>query len=381
MNMRRCLSFVLLVFVCLFALFSHLPTVYASDEETYISTFFGKEVPLKNDTGISLLSDSYGSDVDGYAAFVFYLTDDGNYVQCYDGDSIDVDNSYNVDDNGYLTYLFRISLPETISKGTVFDLTFSASKTQGQIAFIDIYAADADNNYTYNLNFGDMYKNNEGANKIYFSFKDVCCSGSSIGEIYLKLQYQNSTVNHQSTFSTRLLSIDISEVSQNGLLNSIIDIIKNIWTGITDLPQNIANSIKGFFENVVNAVVNLGNTLLEGIKNLFVPSEDDITTMKEKWDTLLSERFGALYQVTQLIHDYALAFKNQNKSTITFPSVTIPLAGSNFTFGGWEVQIVPDGFSAIFTVLKTITSILATCLFVNSLRNRFEKILGGADDV
>lgn len=155
-------------------------------------------------------------------------------------------------------------------------------------------------------------------------------------------------------------SVSLSKVDQTpGLLKNIVDVVKNIWTGITELPSKI----------------------IDGIKNLFIPSEEDITNMKDKWDTLLSDRFGALYQVVDLISDYAAAFKEQSKNTITFPSISIPLAGATFEFGGWEVQVIPDGFDTLINALKLIISIVCTFLFINGLKNRFDKILGGADDI
>ena len=197
----------------------------------------------------------------------------------------------------------------------------------------------------------------------------------------------SSYFNNSSYTVTRYYGFDNSEFSfktedkTTGLLSGIIELIRSIITGITELPTKIKNALSSLFDLVVNAITNLGNFIIDGIKNLFIPSEEDITNMKDKWDALLSDRFGALYQVGTLISDYAAAFTEQSKGTITFPSVTIPLAGAEFTFGGWEVQVVPDGFGVVFDTLKLITSILATLLFANGLKKRFDKLLGGADDI
>ena len=184
-----------------------------------------------------------------------------------------------------------------------------------------------------------------------------------------------------------------------GLLANIIALVNNIKDGIVDLPGKIASSIKAFFDNVVNAVtnvmnavtsigdliknaiVNLGNFLLDGIKGLFVPSEEDITEMKDRWTDLLRDRFGALYQTVELIDSYGKSFQAQEKNSITMPSIDLSLAGAVFTFGGWEVQVVPDGFDVLFNALKLIISIVCTIWFVNGLKNRFEKLVGGADNI
>ena len=158
------------------------------------------------------------------------------------------------------------------------------------------------------------------------------------------------------------LELYLSEAT-TGLLVSIKEIVTNIKDGITELPSKIWSFIS------------------DGLKALFVPSEEDMTAIKDDWDTLLSDRFGGLYQTVQLIDDFADTFNNPDaQSTITLPVTTVNLAGTDFSFGGYDVQIVPTGFEFLITAIKTIISIVATCLFVNGLRNRFERIVGGEDD-
>lgn len=331
---------------------------------------------------------TFSIDIDGYSCDISYRDMNGDWQSC-SGETLDLTDLEVYDDGDSLYLQYYIRLPEIIERGNIVDLDLNINHSSGNLIISDYSHARDFNQVQIPITFTASETSSTLTNSRY-TISDLTSSSGSIKYLFFRFRFYPS--DNSTSFTTSFKSININEVSEKTLLSSIVDWIKKIISGITELPSKIANSLKNFFENVVNAVTNignliknsivdLGNTLLDGIKNLFIPSEKDITVMKEKWDTLLSERFGALYQVTQLIHDYAVAFKEQNKSTITFPNVTIPLAGSDFTFGGWEVQIVPDGFNAIFTVLKTITSILATCLFVNSLRNRFEKILGGADDV
>lgn len=326
-------------------------------------------------------------DVTGYSCDLYYRDMDGaqHFLTGYELDLTDPEVYYKSDGRVYLYH--TINLPESISKGEVFDLEVSFSKPKGTIELDSIYGFDS-NWGGVSTPYSSVSVSN-GNTSCNLTFKDVTPNGA-LKRIYINFWYTPSS--DVTLFSSSITKINITEVSEKGLLNSIITLVKNIITGITELPSKIANSLKTFFDNIVNAVtsigdliknaiVDLGNFLIDGVKSLFIPSEEDITNMKDKWDTLLSDRFGALYQVGALISDYASAFKEQSKNSITFPSVTIPLAGAEFTFGGWEVKVVPDGFSAVFSVLKTITSILATMLFINGLKNRFDKILGGADDI
>ena len=141
-------------------------------------------------------------------------------------------------------------------------------------------------------------------------------------------------------------------------------LLKGILSGITELPSKIW----GLIEN--------------GLKGLFVPTEAQMTDVKGQWDTLLSDRFGGLYQTVQLIDDYADTFKqpSQSQSSIDFPEFRLNVGSdSEFVLQAHDVQIIPDRFTFLVDVLKTIISIIATCLFVNGLRNKFERLVGGQE--
>lgn len=141
-------------------------------------------------------------------------------------------------------------------------------------------------------------------------------------------------------------------------------LLKTIISGITELPSKLW----GLIEN--------------GLKGLFVPTETQMTEVKGQWDTLLSDRFGGLYQTVQLIDDYAATFKEptNSQSTIDFPEFRLNVGNNEeFVLQAHDVQIIPDKFIFLVDVVKTIISIIATCLFVNGLRNKFERLVGGQE--
>lgn len=144
-----------------------------------------------------------------------------------------------------------------------------------------------------------------------------------------------------------------------GSLEQLVDIFTDVKDAIINLPTRISVSVT------------------DGLTDLFLPSADSLSTQQAKWDSLLSDRFGALYQVVDLITDFADTFNEREQSHITFPVVSVPLGSVDFVFGGWSVQVVPDGFGKLFAALRMIVSILATILFVNGLKRRFEGLIGG----
>lgn len=159
-----------------------------------------------------------------------------------------------------------------------------------------------------------------------------------------------------------------------GLLGSIIEWLQSIRNGITDTVDNI----KSGFNNVVSSITSLPGKIAEAIKGLFVPTYEDMMQYEEKWDELLASRFGAVYQAGSIITDTLGSIQESHEQgTISVPEVSVNLAGTDFTIGGWNVDIIPDGFEFLQTMLKGFFDILCTVLFVNALRDKYEKIMEG----
>ena len=174
-----------------------------------------------------------------------------------------------------------------------------------------------------------------------------------------------------SGLTTTLFHFELSDVnvddSSDTLLGRISRVVRNIWNSIVELPERIVYHLKG------------------GLQTLFVPTESDLTELKDKFAALLDDRFGAVYDSTQIISDFSNTFVSQSQSamisgegsdgSVSFPSVTVNLAGSDFTFGGFDVDLFPAKFSALVDVLKIITNIVCTLLFINSLKKRLMEVL------
>lgn len=166
------------------------------------------------------------------------------------------------------------------------------------------------------------------------------------------------------------LNIDI-ESKEAGLLSGILEYIINLWRtaeagfanivqGITELPQKLWSLIEN------------------GLKSLFVPSLNNMRAYEDRWDTLLEDRFGAIYQVTNLlVEGWEDLERSQEQDNIEFPEVSINLPNNEqFTFGGYTVDIVPDGFEWFIEILKTLISIVCTIAFINGMRKKYDEIMG-----
>ena len=181
-------------------------------------------------------------------------------------------------------------------------------------------------------------------------------------------------------YNFTLSSLTVTVLEQAEVSGGILGWVKNIFNNIVNLPSNIANKISGFFSELGNKITALGDKILDGIKSLFVPSEDDLIGMKEDFDELLSSRFGVLYDSAAIVDNFADSFYNSPAmmdmaDVIEVPVVTVNLAGADFSFGGFAVDIVPEQFEGVIYILRTIVSIVCTLMFVNALRKRLEGVL------
>lgn len=182
------------------------------------------------------------------------------------------------------------------------------------------------------------------ANCIYGS--EAYCDGYPYN--YLTAQYE---------FDFSISSVSVTLQDDSGLLKGIIGWVKNIFNAIKELPSKIVNGIT------------------DAIKSLFIPSEQSFTEIKDKFEALLADRFGAAYDAVDIIDDFTNSFVyTDTQALVSFPSVTVNLAGTQFTFGGWEISVIPQGFQGLVDTLKLVINIVCTVAFVMACKKRYEGV-------
>lgn len=163
------------------------------------------------------------------------------------------------------------------------------------------------------------------------------------------------------------------------------EMLGTLFNGFNDLGDKTEKGFAGLGEKikeVFNAITNLPAKIWEfienGLKNLFVPDEEFMVSYKDKWSNLLAEKLGAVYQVTEIIFGAWDDVRNADQTnTINLPVVTIPLPQNNsFSFGGYDVKIVPDGFESAVELVKVAIGIVCTFMFINGVRRRYDEIMG-----
>lgn len=319
----------------------------------------------------------YAYDVNGYTITNSYYFDIGD-VQSNQFDT-EIRNNTETD----LIYVYMIiSLPDQVNSGNTidFDLTLNTS-TAASIGY----------------NLGLYNQNNSQINSINGTLvsNQIRVSDIELTDTldYITVRY---TINDptwtadplETYYYWRMQVTDVQLTRDNSnILNNILDWIQSIYRNIANLPSNISESISGLFETLTESVNKIATDLIEGLEDLFVPDQEYLETYYDKYDQLLEDKFGFMYQSFDLVVEHTERFisalttsqaaDDDNSGYIQFPSVTVPLAGTDFTFGGWNVKIVPEGFEFLIESLKVITDIVCTIALVNTLYKRIVITLKG----
>lgn len=153
----------------------------------------------------------------------------------------------------------------------------------------------------------------------------------------------------------------------SGFLASIIEWLRSIRDGVS---------------NVVSAITSLPGQIWDfiesGLKALFIPDQQKMIDFNNAMDQLLSDRLGALYQGTDMVIDFLMSLGTyEQQPTIRFPGLDMSDFGIPFVMEPQDVQIIPDSFDFIVDSIKFIVNVLATVLFINSLKRRLEKVFEG----
>lgn len=162
-----------------------------------------------------------------------------------------------------------------------------------------------------------------------------------------------------------------------------------LLSGLLGFVQNIFNKIGEMFDSITEGFANIGTWFAElpgklwsaietGLKNLFIPSEEYIASFKVKFDQLLENKLGAVYQVVNItLESWDSIMDADQQNIIEFPSSKITFKdGTEFSFGGYNVDIVPEGFGSIVDILKVLVGVVCTAMFINGLRKRYDEIMG-----
>lgn len=163
----------------------------------------------------------------------------------------------------------------------------------------------------------------------------------------------------------------------------------NLWNNLSSILQdfsewqsNLFDSLGDWFTDLFDSITALPSKIWEkietGLTNLFVPDDDFIIDTKDDWQDLLATRLGAVYQCATMTFDmFGDVMDYDESDAINIPETSIPVGdGQEFTFGPYDVNVVPDGFEFLATICKGFIGTVCTLKFVNGLVRRYDEVIG-----
>ena len=146
----------------------------------------------------------------------------------------------------------------------------------------------------------------------------------------------------------------------------------------TDLTET-----NGLISGVISAIGNAVSSVIDSIAGLFVPDDEFLEDWVDGMKTLLSDHLGGLYQAIDLLTDFYDVYQGVTaKQSIHVDTVSVPLAGTSFTLGGWDMPLKVTGLPAVlYDGIAYIVDFLAVMMFLKMCRNKLEIILNPDSEV
>lgn len=161
----------------------------------------------------------------------------------------------------------------------------------------------------------------------------------------------------------------LNRVVEQGKLDDII--------GNNDSEES-ASGIKG----VILWIKNLPEKISMKLKEMFVPSEDSITSFKSKMQTLLSSRLGVLWEIPDFIvttFKSIINFTPNETHSIEFPAFNYNMSKSGeftqgskedgFNFNFWSKQVITFSFlnDKPYSTLYSLYRVSVICMLLSAL--------------
>lgn len=277
--------------------------------------------------------------------------------------SIHIPSVSELKSNSYLSGLADSHFTDAYNGG-VLAVTFGTLKSDGSInSILELLTIDSSN-----------YMDLMGTDYVYnFTCPDY--SGGSPA-IFIHLYHTSASLKSNPSFflGNDMALVDESEVEQDNFLTRIFEWFQEKFDAIGDAFSNLGNKlstgftnlgdrIKTFFsdlgtsisnglnsvkegiqnklEQVKTTLVELGESLIQGIQNLFVPDEDYILEWKDNLDKLLQDHLGMIYTSADLVTDllqkiFDIVFNAPDSYGLTVPEVSFEI------LNGVQVNLIPE---------------------------------------
>ena len=263
--------------------------------------------------------------------------------------SIHIPSVSELKSNSYLSGLADSYFTDAYNGG-VLAVTFGTLKSDGSInSILELLTIDSTNymdlmgtDYVYNFTCPDY---SGGSPAIFIHLYHTSASLKSNPMFFLgnDMTLVDEDAAEEDNFLSRIFEWfqekfdaigDAFSNLGNKLSTGFTNLGDRIKTFFSDLGTSISNGLNSVKEGIQNkleqvktTLVELGESLIQGIQNLFVPDEDYILEWKDNLDTLLKEHLGMIYTSADLVTDliekvFDIVFNAPDEYGLSIPEVS-----------------------------------------------------------
>lgn len=212
--------------------------------------------------------------------------------------------------------------------------------------------------------------------------------GTEYEVVYILYSNGNPTYITASTTFTTLASSGSgggSDPDYSGQLNGIQqgigeiqDSVDNVGSKVDDIHDTLTETK----EEITSLPGKIASAIIDGIKSLFVPSEEDLTEIKDKYESMLSEKLGFVWQgfdlLTTFVGDLQTSLESGEAYEFNFPGVVLPMQGEEFVLvPETPVSLDNELMDILRPLVGTVVSMIAVIAFVNMAHDYVLAIVSG----
>lgn len=190
----------------------------------------------------------------------------------------------------------------------------------------------------------------EGYFSVRYTFTSDCTNSVFYAgfEPQLLIGIPNLMVENQVTVLDEIL---ISVKNIEGDISSIKSSVTNIEQGVVNLNSTVTD----MSTQLQDSNSGIWQSFKDSVSSVFVPSSQDLESVKSGFDQLAQDKLGGAYQTVELVDNGVQSvvdkFKNPGSSPgVEFPGISVPLGG--------DVGTVTLAASQTVTIPEQITSVL-----------------------
>lgn len=154
----------------------------------------------------------------------------------------------------------------------------------------------------------------------------------------------------------------------NGLLSGLIEIVTGIYNSVISLPshfEQVISNIGNILTSITELPGKLWTLISDGLQALFIPTEEQMQDVSDKYDGLLEGKLGFVYQLFSFVVDtfgkLQSALAAPDNYSFHFPGVSFPMSGEMMVIIA-EQDVSFD--NAVMDVLRPVLGTIITMVSV-----------------